>query len=58
MMVILGRKNSRKGLKSTQNYPNYSLQIPKSKDTMKGMFYRGSKITEKLLIFLQICRHY
>lgn len=58
MMVILGRINSCKGLKSTWNYPNYSLQLPKSKDAVKGMFYRGSKITEKLLIFLQICRHY
>lgn len=58
MMVILGRINSCKGLKSTKNYPNYSLQIPKSEDAVKEMFYGGSKITERLLIFLQICRHY
>lgn len=57
-MVILGRINSCKGLKSTQNYPNYSLQIPKSKDAVKGMFYRSSKISERLLILLQMCRHY
>lgn len=58
MLVILGRINSHKGLKSTQNYPNYSLQIPESKDAAKEVFYRGYKITERLLIFLQIHRHY
>lgn len=52
-----GRINFYKRLKSIQGYPNYSLQISKSKDAEKGMLYRTARIIERLLMFLQIGRH-
>jgi len=49
------RINFYKRLKSIQGYPNYSLHISKSMDAEKGMLYRTARVTQRLLIFLQIC---